>query len=54
MTRKEYMIELRKQLKKLPHNEFNRAIEYYEEYFNDAGESNEIQVIEEIGSPKDV
>lgn len=54
MTRKDYMIELRKELKKLPHDEFDRAIEYYEEFFDDAGESNEIQVIEEIGSPKDV
>lgn len=54
MNRKEYILELRKQLKKLPVDEYERAIEFYEDYFNDAGESNETLVIEEIGSPKDV
>lgn len=53
MTKNEYMEQLRKKLKRLPREDFNKAIEYFEEYFADAGEENIIQAIEDLGSPQE-
>lgn len=47
------MDELRKKLRKLPKNDFQKAIDYYEEYFADAGEENEAQAIEDLGTPQE-
>lgn len=33
--------------------DFNQAIDYFEEYFAEAGEENEQQAIEDLGSPED-
>ncbi|MDO5575170.1 MAG: DUF1700 domain-containing protein [bacterium] len=52
MTKEEYMGELRKKLKRLPKDNFNQAIEYFEEYFAEAGEENTAQAIEDLGSPQ--
>lgn len=54
MGKNEYLKELKKYLKKLPKNEFQEVMEYYEEYFDEAGPEREYSVIEEIGSPKQV
>lgn len=51
MNKIEFLTELRKKLKRLPQNEIENALSYYEEYFNDAGEENEQKVILELGSP---
>lgn len=54
MNKHEYLAELNKELKKLPDEERQNAIQYYMEYFDDAGPENEQRVIMELGHPKDV
>ncbi|WP_155970224.1 DUF1700 domain-containing protein [Streptococcus ruminantium] len=53
MTRSEYMAQLEKYLKKLPHKEFQEAITFFNEYFDEAGPEKESAIIEELGSPKE-
>ena len=53
MTRKEYMEQLRKYLKRLPKEDYDNAIEYFAEYFDEAGPENEQQVMEELGEPRE-
>lgn len=52
MTRTEYMEQLEKYLKKLPHKEYFEAISFFNEYFDEAGPERETEIIEELGSPK--
>ena len=52
MTREEYFICLESYLKNLSYEEFKEAIKYYEDYFDEAGPENEQDVIEKLGSPK--
>ena len=47
MTRQEYMEELKKYLKRLPQEDFDNAIEYFSEYFEEAGPEKEQQVMRE-------
>ena len=54
MTRQEFLNRLHEALKKLPENEKQSAIQYYEEYFDDAGPENEQKVTESLGSPDQV
>ena len=54
MNRVEFMFELGKLLGDIPYDERIEALTYYENYFEDAGEENEHQVIEELGSPLQV
>lgn len=54
MTRKEYMEELHRKLSRLPVEEYESAMRYYNEYFDDAGEENEQQAIESLGTPNQV
>ena len=54
MSRVEFMFELGKLLGDIPYDERIEALTYYESYFEDAGEENEHQVIEELGSPSQV
>lgn len=53
MTRTEYMEQLEKHLKKLPHKEYFEAINFFNEYFDEAGPEQEADIIEELGSPKE-
>jgi len=41
MTAQEYITRLKQLLKRLPHDEYNEAINYYEQYFADGGEIKE-------------
>lgn len=50
MTRAKFMKTLKLKLKPLPLEERDSAIEFYEEYFNDA-ESEEI-ALRKLGNPK--
>lgn len=50
MTRTEYMAQLEKYLKKLPHKEFQEAITFFNEYFDEAGPEKETAIMEELGS----
>lgn len=49
MDRKQFINELRSKLMGLPYEEREKAISYYEEYFDDAGAENEDSVIYELG-----
>lgn len=54
MNRNEFMAALGKELKKLPQDEIDAAMDYYEEYFDEAGPDMEEQVVAELGSPKKI
>ena len=54
MNKELFIRDLRRFLADLPEEERNAAIQYYEDYFNDAGPEREQQVIEELGSPVDI
>lgn len=54
MNRSEYIKALNEFLSDLPDDERAGAISYHEELFDDAGAENEAQVIESLGSPRDV
>ncbi|BDF05843.1 DUF1700 domain-containing protein [[Clostridium] hylemonae] len=51
MNRADYMKSLEHGLKRLPKEDYDRAISYFEEYFEEAGPDNEKQAIEDLGSP---
>lgn len=53
MTKDAYMTELKKYLKRLSKEDYENAIEYFEEYFDEAGPENEQSVMDELGSPKE-
>lgn len=50
MRREEFISELRKKLKRLPKDEIENVISYYNEYFEDCEKSDE-EAIKELGSP---
>ena len=52
ISKKEYIADLSYHLRDLQKEEFEDAIHYVEEYFEEAGESNISQVIEELGPPQ--
>ncbi len=52
MSREEYIKVLSNKLKRLPKDDREKALEYFVEYFEDAGEENEQQAIENLGDPK--
>ena len=51
MNRKEFLAQLSRLLWDIPEADRKDALEYYENYFEDAGEENESSVIQELGSP---
>lgn len=53
MNRETYLKQLQKYLKRLPKEDYEQAMEYFNEHFEDAGPENEQRVIEELGSPKE-
>lgn len=54
MNRMEFMTELERLLADIPEEERQAAVQYYADYFADAGEANEADVIRELGSPEKV
>jgi uncharacterized membrane protein len=54
MTKLEFMKELESLLSDIPFEEREEALQYYNGYFEDAGEDNEEEIIKELGSPKRV
>ncbi len=54
MKRKEYMDKLEQFLDKLPLEEREEALQFYNDYFDDAGVENEDKVIQELGTPEEV
>lgn len=51
MNKQEYLSELESHLASLSEEERTNALQFYEEYFEDAGPENEQQVISELGKP---
>lgn len=54
MMRQEFMEHLEKLLWDISENERKEALQYYNDYFDDAGAENEQNVIQSLGSPKKV
>lgn len=54
MSKNEYLRSLSRELRKLPKEEYNQAMDYYSEYFEDAGPDMEEVVIRELGTPREV
>lgn len=54
MNRAEFMNTLGGLLNDISDEERNEALQFYENYFEDAGPENESQIIEELGSPQKV
>lgn len=53
MTRTEYLAQLEKYLKKLPAKDYQEAMDYFTEYFDEVGPEGEAAAIAELGSPKE-
>lgn len=53
MTRTEYLDQLNQYLKKLPRKDYQETMDYFVEYFDEAGPENEAKVIAELGSPRE-
>lgn len=51
MNRAQFMEQLKRLLSDISETERNEALDYYESYFDDAGQENEAAVIRELGSP---
>jgi len=51
MTRREFMAELASRLRYLPRSDLQAVLQYYEEYFDEAGTAGEQEVIRELRSP---
>lgn len=54
MKRQEFIEALRSKLNRLPAEELESALDYYNELFLDAGEENEEQTAEKLGSIEDI
>ena len=54
MDKRKFLEELQMELSELTFEERGEALEYYEEYFADAGEENEEDVIRSLGTPQQV
>ena len=54
MDRKEFMERLERLLWNISDSEREEALQYYNDYFDDAGVENEAKVIEELGGPEQV
>ena len=52
MNKKTYMAQLKRLLGGIPEAEREEALQYYEDYFEDAGIENEEEVISQLGSPE--
>lgn len=54
MNRADFMTQLESLLQNISPTEREEALQYYNDYFNDAGEENEQEVIEALGNPAKV
>jgi len=54
MDKQEYITHLRRGLKRLPKEETDKIVDYYIEYFDEAGEEHTQEVITDLGDPKEL
>ncbi len=52
MNRDEFLSELERLLSGLPEQEQEEAMQYYRDYFDDAGPERETEALQELGSPR--
>ena len=52
MNKEEFLMKLEALLLDVPGDERREALEYYRNYFEDAGQENEAKIIEELESPE--
>ncbi|MDO5336277.1 MAG: DUF1700 domain-containing protein [Eubacteriales bacterium] len=53
LSREAYMKQLGRKLGKLPKEDYHTAMEYFREYFEEAGPENERQAIADLGTPEE-
>ena len=53
MNREEYLNQLKKYLRRLPSDDYQNAMDYFTEYFEEAGPEGEAAVIKELGTPQE-
>lgn len=53
LTKTEYLLRLQKYLKKLPKADYEDAMEYFTEYFEDTDDEGAKALMEELGTPKE-
>jgi len=54
MNKETYLEALKREIAALPADEQESALQYYADYFDDAGSENEQKVIAELGSPAEL
>lgn len=53
MSREEYLNQLHKYLRKLPRQEYEDAMDYFTEYFQETDEEGAAELMKELGTPKE-
>lgn len=53
LSKEEYLAELSRYLRKLPKDDYESAMDYFTEYFEEAGPENEVQAMRDLGTPKE-
>ena len=53
MDRAEFLNRLEAQLLDVPQAEREEALQYYEDYLNDAGDAGDFDILQELGTPED-
>ena len=53
MSREEYLNQLHKYLRKLPRQDYEDAMEYFTEYFQETDEEEAAELMKELGTPKE-
>lgn len=54
MDRAEFLNRLEAQLLDVPQAEREEALQYYEDYLNDAGDAGDFDILQELGTPEKV
>ena len=54
LTKEEYLAQLKKYLKRLPKEDYNNAMDYFTEYFEETDEEGAKELMNELGTPKEV
>lgn len=54
MDRAEFLNRLEAQLLDVPQTEREEALQYYEDYLNDAGDAGDFDILQELGTPEEV
>ena len=52
MNKEQFLARLEKRLRRIPQEERENIMLYYQEYFEEAGPEQEQEVIQELGSPR--